>query len=230
MSSNEDDNLVDNNNSNNSNASITPPTVAVGAAGISGETIRETDDASSSQVATQQQNDFIDGITTEPNIMVQRVLRYLQLFSTVISESPVWRRYSTNLSVKPVLTKSFSSMVGFCIGDMIAQILSRKVETKDHVQLHPAYNLTCLLTSVSISLICSVQHRDRSMWRGGCVWEHLAPVCTDHQDTLCMASSNGYFRVLLLPQSSRRYSDWIPVYLYTCMTWSNSALLFSDDI
>jgi hypothetical protein len=122
MSSSDDDNSA-----NNNNAPITPPATTAGAYGVTGETVRGTDELSSSQVATQQQSDFIEGDTTEPNIMVQRILRYLQIFSTIISESPVWRKYSTNLSVKPVLTKSFSSMIGFCIGDMIAQIISRKV-------------------------------------------------------------------------------------------------------
>ena len=64
---------------------------------------------------------------TEIPAFVQKVIRYLQLIATIISESPIWRKYNSSLSIKPVLTKSFSSMLGFLIGDFIAQMITRKV-------------------------------------------------------------------------------------------------------
>ena len=86
-------------------------------------------------------NDVIKGEETSPMItqiesnsgntempaIVRKAIQYLQVIATIVSESPIWRKYSNSLSIKPVLTKSFSSMLGFLVGDLLAQMITRKV-------------------------------------------------------------------------------------------------------
>ena len=92
------------------------------------------------------------GNSEMPSI-VQKAIRYLQLIATIVSESAIWRKYSSNLSVKPVLTKSFSSMLGFLVGDLIAQMITRKVIHfhSDHTTI---LTICLLYTSTFFSRIC----------------------------------------------------------------------------
>lgn len=56
-----------------------------------------------------------------------RIYRTYQDLISYIMRTPLWRDYSVSLTMKPIVTKSFSSMIGFFVGDILAQIIFRRV-------------------------------------------------------------------------------------------------------
>ena len=47
-------------------------------------------------------------------------------FSPRIGAGKLWAAYCTSLVAKPMLTKSMTSLAGFCLGDFIAQSATRR--------------------------------------------------------------------------------------------------------
>lgn len=56
-----------------------------------------------------------------------RIYKAYQDLISYIMRTPLWRDYSLSLTMKPIVTKSFSSMIGFFVGDILAQIIFRRV-------------------------------------------------------------------------------------------------------
>ena len=80
---------------------------------------------------------FIDSTTVVQSVPVNSEERYMQnqgrIYKTYqelvsyIMKTPLWRDYSLSLTMKPIITKSISSMIGFLVGDILAQLILRKV-------------------------------------------------------------------------------------------------------
>ena len=56
-----------------------------------------------------------------------RIYKTYQELVSYIMKTPLWRDYSLSLAMKPIITKSISSMIGFFVGDILAQLILRKV-------------------------------------------------------------------------------------------------------
>ena len=56
-----------------------------------------------------------------------RIYKLYQYFISCIMNTSIWREYSLSLSMKPLVTKAFSSMIGYFLGDILAQVIFRKV-------------------------------------------------------------------------------------------------------
>ena len=56
-----------------------------------------------------------------------RIYKTYQELVSYIMKTPLWRDYSLSLTMKPIITKSISSMTGFFVGDILAQLILRKV-------------------------------------------------------------------------------------------------------
>ena len=56
-----------------------------------------------------------------------KIYKSYQYFISYIMNTSLWREYSLSLSMKPVVTKAFSSMIGYFLGDILAQVIFRKV-------------------------------------------------------------------------------------------------------
>lgn len=56
-----------------------------------------------------------------------RIYKTYQELVSYIMKTPLWRDYSLSLTMKPIITKSISSMIGFFVGDILAQLILRKV-------------------------------------------------------------------------------------------------------
>ena len=69
-----------------------------------------------------------------------RIYKTYQDLISYIMRTPLWRDYSLSLTMKPIVTKSFSSMIGFFVGDILAQIIFRRVrglfKRNDHHRKH----------------------------------------------------------------------------------------------
>lgn len=66
--------------------------------------------------ATEQENQKQPiSFSTYQNVMAQTI------------GNPIWNSYIVSLTKKPIITKAFYSMVGFLLGDVIAQFLFNKV-------------------------------------------------------------------------------------------------------
>ena len=59
-----------------------------------------------------------------------KIYQAYQDIIAVVMKTTLWQDYSSSLTMKPVLTKSFSSMIGFSLGDIIAQLIFSKVNFK----------------------------------------------------------------------------------------------------
>ena len=66
-------------------------------------------------------------IEQENNPRQGKIYKSYQDFVSYIMKTPLWRDYSLSLTMKPVVTKSFSSMIGYFLGDIFAQLIFRKV-------------------------------------------------------------------------------------------------------
>jgi hypothetical protein len=92
-----------------------------------------------------------------------RIYKAYQDLISYIMRTPLWRDYSLSLTMKPIVTKSFSSMIGFFVGDILAQIIFRRVSELflEHCQslislkissfLISMYSLSCFLREDLIS-------------------------------------------------------------------------------
>jgi hypothetical protein len=92
-----------------------------------------------------------------------RIYKAYQDLISYIMRTPLWRDYSLSLTMKPIVTKSFSSMIGFFVGDILAQIIFRRVSELflEHCQslislktssfLISMYSLSCVLREDLIS-------------------------------------------------------------------------------
>ena len=56
-----------------------------------------------------------------------KIYKSYQDFVSYIMKTPIWRDYSLSLRIKPVVTKAFSSMIGYFLCDLLAQLIFRKV-------------------------------------------------------------------------------------------------------
>lgn len=59
-----------------------------------------------------------------------KIYQACQYIIAVVMKTTLWQDYSSSLTMKPVVTKSFSSMIGFSLGDIIAQLIFSKVNFK----------------------------------------------------------------------------------------------------
>ena len=71
----------------------------------------------------QSSNDIQAGAEDENKSIVTRLLGG---FSSSVRKNFLWSKYSSSLFVRPVATKSVSSLMGFMLGDVLAQFFFRK--------------------------------------------------------------------------------------------------------
>lgn len=57
-----------------------------------------------------------------------RIYKSYQDLVSYLMKTPLWREYSLSLTMKPVVTKAFSSTIGYFLGDILAQLIFRKVQ------------------------------------------------------------------------------------------------------
>ena len=59
-----------------------------------------------------------------------KIYQAYQDIIAVVMKTTLWQDYSSSLTMKPIVTKSFSSMIGFSLGDLIAQLIFSKVSIR----------------------------------------------------------------------------------------------------
>lgn len=69
-----------------------------------------------------------DNLGELDNERQEKLYKTYQEFLSQIMQTSLWRRYSTSLNMKSMVIKSFYSMIGFFLGDLLAQIIFTKVK------------------------------------------------------------------------------------------------------
>jgi ElaB/YqjD/DUF883 family membrane-anchored ribosome-binding protein len=69
----------------------------------------------------------LKGIKDKAGGVVDRLKDFTERTSDYVANFPLWGEYEEEPGLKPVIKKSVSSMVGFVLGDILAQVLSTKV-------------------------------------------------------------------------------------------------------